>query len=229
MENAQHVEPSLQKRLEWRDIKMELTNVTVGEKFNSDDYDIVFIGGGQDFEQEILLADLTSDKRQNIKESINSNTVFLAICGGYQLLGTHYTTWDGHQYDFIGAIDIHTVGHEERMIGDYMFTCELTKNSEIIVAGFENHSGRTYLGPSVKPLGHIIKGFGNNGEDKTAGAHFNNVFCSYSHGPLLPKNPVLCDYILETALKNKYGDFTLSSLSDTEEKKALDLIIKRIS
>jgi len=115
------------------------------------------------------------------------------------------------------------------MIGDFMFSCKEAPVEGLIVTGFENHSGRTYLGESVKPLGHIIKGYGNNGEDKTAGARFNNVFCSYSHGPVLPKNPVLCDYILETALTRRYGEFSLDILDNTTESNAGDLIIHRLS
>lgn len=219
---------ALQKRLEWRDIDMELVNISVGDKFNSTEYDIVFIGGGQDFEQEILLSDLSLEKKKNIKYSIEDGVVFLAICGGYQLLGTYYKNWDGLQYDFIGAIDIHTIGQQKRMIGDFMFVCNEPELNNLTVTGFENHSGRTYLGKSVKPLGQIEKGFGNNGEDKTAGARYKNVFCSYSHGPILPKNPVLSDYILETALKRKYGDYTLKPLNNIIEDNARNLIIERL-
>lgn len=221
---------ALKKRLEWRGLGMELTNISIGDNFESNAYDIVFIGGGQDFEQEVILSDLTKNKRQNIIDSINNNTVYLAICGGYQLLGTHYKSWDGIQYDFVGAIDIYTIGQQERMIGDFMFKCTDHEIFDLTITGFENHSGQTYLGDSVKPLGQILKGFGNNGQDKTAGARYKNVFCSYSHGPLLPKNPKLCDYILETALTNKYGDYSFDdTLDNTTENNAKELIIKRLS
>ncbi|MCD6323009.1 MAG: glutamine amidotransferase [Clostridiales bacterium] len=219
---------ALEKRLEWRGLDMELINISVGDKFNSSEYDIVFIGGGQDFEQEVLLSDLSIEKKKNIKFSIEDGVVFLAICGGYQLLGTHYKSWDNIQYDFIGAIDIHTIGQKKRMIGDFMFNCSEPELSGLTVTGFENHSGRTYLGKSVKPLGTIKNGFGNNGEDKTAGARYKNVFCSYSHGPILPKNPVLSDYILETALKRKYGEYSLAPLNDITENNARNLIIDRL-
>jgi len=220
---------ALQKRLEWRGLGMELINISVGDKFNYNEYDIVFIGGGQDFEQEILLSDLSIEKKKNIKNSIEDGVVYLAICGGYQLLGTHYKSWDGHQFDFVGAIDIYTVGQQKRMIGDFMFICDDPKLNNLTVTGFENHSGKTYLGNSVKPLGKIVKGFGNNGEDKSAGARYKNVFCSYSHGPILPKNPMLNDYILETALKRKYGDYSLAPLNDITENDARNLIVKRLS
>lgn len=219
---------AMKKRLQWRGISMTLTDVSVGTDFNPSEYDLVFIGGGQDFEQEILLSDLKKEKAKRICYSVDSGTVFLAICGGYQLLGTHYKTWDGLQYDFTGALDIYTIGHKTRMIGDFMFNCILDSDRTTIVTGFENHSGRTYLGNEVKVLGEIISGNGNNGEDGGAGARYKNVFCSYSHGPLLPKNPVLCDYILETALINKYGSYKLSPLDNTMEEKAGLFIFDRL-
>ncbi len=219
---------SMQKRLEWRGISLELTEISVGNDFIADSYDIVFIGGGQDFEQEILLTDLSEEKKKNIRYAVKSGVVFLAICGGYQLLGTHYKNWNDIQYDFTGAIDIHTIGHKKRMIGDFTFKCSDSALAGLTVAGFENHSGKTYLGGAVKPLGEIIKGSGNNGEDQTAGARYKNVFCSYSHGPLLPKNPVLCDYILKTALIRKYGDYNLSVLNDSAEIAAGNYIIKKL-
>lgn len=220
---------AIKNRLKWRGISMELTEISVGEKFNAEDFDIVFIGGGQDFEQEVLLADLTNDKIKSIKYAVEDNVVFLAICGGYQLLGTYYKSWDGTQFDFTGAIDIYTLGDKKRMIGDFMFRCKEPDLNNLIVTGFENHSGKTYLGHNVEPLGYIIKGFGNNGEDKTAGARYKNVFCSYSHGPVLPKNPILCDFILKTALVRKYGSYELEPLDNSAENKAHKLILKRLS
>ena len=106
----------------------------------------------------------------------------MAICGGYQMLGNYYETWDGKQMPFIGAIDFYTVGAKERMVGDFMYQLD---DEDIDVVGFENHSGRTYLGNNVKPLGRVLAGSGNNGEDKTEGVHYKNVFATYSHGPVL--------------------------------------------
>ena len=220
---------AIQKRLDWRGLGFEFTGISVGDSFNACDFDLIFIGGGQDFEQEVLLADLSADKKKSISSAVESGISFLAICGGYQLLGTHYTNWNGVQFDFCGAIDIHTIGHEKRMIGDFMFNCLDQSISGLPVSGFENHSGKTYLGNGVRPLGTIIKGFGNNGEDKTAGARYNNVFCSYSHGPVLPKNPGLCDFILETALTRKYGSYSLAPLDNTIEDSACRYIIDRLS
>jgi len=194
---------ALKKRLEWRNIKCNISQVSLNEKFNYKDYDIVFIGGGQDFEQEVILKDLKGDKSKNIIYAIENNVSFLAICGGYQLLGKYYKTWDNIQLDFIGALDLYTIGDKKRMIGDFAFQCPDINNEYIV--GFENHSGKTFLGDKVRPLGKIKSGYGNNGIDKTEGVRYKNVYGSYSHGSLLPKNPLLCDKILNDALHKKYN------------------------
>lgn len=219
---------AMRRRLEWRGIGVMLDEVSIGTGFDPGLYDIVFIGGGQDFEQEVLLADLGVDKKKKIKYAVEDDVVFLGICGGYQLLGTNYVNWNGVSYDFIGAIDIHTVGKKKRMIGNYVFEMRDDRGRTRKIAGFENHSGATYLGHSVKPLGKVLKGHGNNGEDGMEGATYRNVFCSYSHGPLLPKNPALCDMILERALIRKYGSYALAPLDDEIENIAREHMIKRL-
>ncbi len=219
---------AMKKRLEWRGIAMDLDEISIGMDFDPELYDIVFIGGGQDFEQEVLLKDLDIDKKKRIKHAVDSGVVFLGICGGYQLLGTHYLTWNNIQYDFIGAIDAHTTGMKKRMIGNYLFEIDDFEGKPYVVVGFENHSGATYLGDKVSPLGKIIKGFGNNGKDKTEGARYKNVFCSYSHGPILPKNPLLNDTVLKTALDRKYGPYTLENIDDSVENYARRTIINRL-
>ena len=143
------------------------------------------------------------------------------------MLGAYYKTWDGQQCDFIGALDLYTIGHKDRMIGNYMYKVD-EKLGGFTVVGFENHSGKTRLGPGVEPLGKVLAGFGNNGEDGMEGAHFQNVFGTYSHGPLLPKNPALCDFILLTALQRKYGAAKLSPLDDAAELAAHDEMAERI-
>lgn len=176
----------MSKRMEWRGIEAEVTGISVGDPLNYEDYDIFFIGGGQDFEQGVLLADLAAGKASEITRAVEDEKVFLAICGGYQMLGQYYKTWNGQQCDFIGALDLYTVGEKERMIGNYMYQCDAS-DQELVVVGFENHSGKTYLGSNVRPMGKILSGYGNNGKDKTEGARYKNVFATYSHGPLLPK------------------------------------------
>lgn len=197
---------ALKKRCEWRGIKVNVINVTINDRFVPEDYDIIFLGGGQDYEQEIIQKDLLANKKNEIKNAITNNKVFLCICGGYQILGKYYITWDKKEIEFLGLLDLWTIGGKKRMIGNYAFECDFLKIDTFDgkVVGFENHSGRTYLGESVKPLGKIITGGGNNGEDNYEGAIFNNVYCSYSHGSLLPKNPMLADHLIKLALAEKY-------------------------
>ena len=218
----------MKKRLEWRNIECSVTEVSIGESAKFTDFDIFFIGGGQDFEQEILLGDLAGGKADEIKAAVADGKTFLTICGGYQMLGSYYKTWDGQMCDFIGAIDYYTVGAKDRMIGNFMYKCGAESGGSTVV-GFENHSGKTFLGPGVSHLGTILSGYGNNGEDKTEGVRYNNVFGTYSHGPVLPKNPQLTDFILKTALSQKYTSFDFEPLDDTFENNANEYMIKRLS
>ena len=144
---------TMKRRLEGRGIKVNIDECSIGQPLNADKYDIFFIGGGQDFEQEVLLRDLSSGKAQDIRTAVEEEKTFLAICGGYQMLGEYYKTWDGVQLDFIGAIGVHTIGAKERMIGNYMFRTT-PESGDTVVVGFENHSGKTYLSEQVAPLGH---------------------------------------------------------------------------
>ena len=218
----------MQRRLEWRGIDSEVIRVPIGEKADLSSCDLVFIGGGQDFEQEVLLSDLQSGKNREIRSAIEDGICFLAICGGYQMLGSYYETYDGVRCDFIGALDLYTVGSRQRMIGNTVFQCTPECGGSTLV-GFENHSGKTWLGSSVSPLATVTVGFGNNGSDKTEGAHYLNVFGSYSHGPLLPKNPAFCDFLLETALRRRYGSAELSPLDNAAAAAAHDAMLRRLT
>lgn len=213
---------ALTQRMELRSIEVVTQRITMGTSFNADDYDILFIGGGQDFEQDVLLDDLKKGKDVQINKAIHNGTVVLAICGGYQMLGKYYKTYDGKMLDYIGALDFYTVGEKERMIGNYAFKTD----EGIEIAGFENHSGRTYLSEDLKPLGKVIKGFGNNGEDGTEGVRFLNTFGTYSHGPVLPKNSEFADLLISKAIENKYGKTELEPLDDTLEMKAQQQVMK---
>ena len=217
----------LQQRLRWRGIDSAVERLPIGTQARLGDFDLVFIGGGQDFEQQVLLEDLHRGKDREIRAAIEDGIPFLTICGGYQMLGHYYETYDGQRCDFIGALDLYTVGSKHRMIGNYKFQCG-TESGGSLVVGFENHSGKTRLGSGVQPLGQVLAGFGNNGEDGTEGARYRNVFGTYSHGPLLPKNPALCDFILLTALQRKYGAAELSPLDDAAELAAHDEMAERI-
>jgi len=222
---------ALQRRAMWHGINANITNITIGTAFDSSAFDIVFLGGGQDFEQEIIQKDLLDQKGSEIKNAISSMKVFLCICGGYQLMGKYYKTWDGKEIEFLGALDLWTVGGSERMIGNIVFESDIINDNgnPLKIVGFENHSGRTYLGDGIRPFGKVLSGNGNNGTDGFEGAIYNNVYCSYSHGSLLPKNPVLTDHLLSLALKQKYADFdSLGELDDTFENAARTTVIQRI-
>lgn len=216
-----------QKRLAWRGIDAEVTPLMIGDRFNMNDYDLCFIGGGQDFEQGVLLQDLEGGKGDEIKAAVEDGLPFLCICGGYQMMGNYYETYTGEKCQFLGAVDFYTVGREERMIDNYAFKLGEESGGSTVV-GFENHSGRTYLGDGVKPLGTVLKGNGNNGEDGGEGVRYKNVFGTYSHGPVLPKNPEFCDFILKTALEYKYGSADLEPLEDAFEKQAHDTVLGRV-
>jgi len=211
----------MQKRLDWRGIENTVTRLPIGSKANLADFDLVFIGGGQDFEQQVLLEDLHRGKDREILSAVEDSLPFLTICGGFQMMGNYYETYDGVRCDFIGAVDLYTIGSKQRMIGNYKYQCSPESGGSIVV-GFENHSGQTFLGKGVQPLGKVLAGFGNNGKDGTEGVRYHNLFGTYSHGPLLPKNPALCDYILLTALQRKYGTAELAPLDDAAELAAHD-------
>ncbi len=218
---------ALKKRLEWREIECEIKEANIGDSIDVDSTDIFFIGGGQDFEQEVLLKDLSSGKGEQITQAVESGKVFLAICAGYQILGKYYKTHTGEICEFIGALDVFTEGQKQRMIGNYTYECELDGQKTKII-GFENHSGKTYLGQNVKPFGKVLYGNGNNGEDHTEGARYKNVYATYAHGPVLPKNPKLSDELIKIALKNRYGDISLSELDDSFENNAHEYMENRL-
>ena len=216
----------MQQRLQWRGIECEVTNARIGTALHAADFDLMFMGGGQDFEQEVLMADLAGAKTAELKAAIEDGMPLLAICGGYQILGTYCESREGVKTDFTGALDLYTVVQKDRLTGNYMYTCEELDGATVV--GFENHSGRTYLGSGVKPIGQVLFGNGNNGQDGTEGARYKNVFATYGHGCLLPKNPQIADLILRWALERKYGKAELAPLDDSLELQAHDYMEQRL-
>ncbi|MBJ8325413.1 lipid II isoglutaminyl synthase subunit GatD [Streptococcus pacificus] len=194
------------------DAKMSFDVVSLGDSFNADDYDIVFFGGGQDYEQAIVAKDLPP-KAKEIDRFIQEDKVLLAICGGFQLLGQYYIQANGEKIDGIGVMNHYTLNQKNnRFIGDIKI-----HNDEFneTYYGFENHQGRTFLSDDEKPLGKVVYGHGNNKEDGTEGVHYKNVYGSYFHGPILSRNARLAYRLLTTALKNKYGqDVALKAYDD---------------
>lgn len=219
---------TMQKRLEWRGIDSEVTQLSFGAVDTSKEFDIIFIGGGQDFEQEILVKDLFEYKADWLKGEIEKGTVILGICGGYQMLGKYYEAADGTKVEFLGGIDVYTTASDQRMIGNFIYEYTRENGESFQIVGFENHNGKTWLGDGVKPLGKIVKGYGNNGEDGTEGARYKNVFATYSHGPLLPKNARIADELLGIAYERKYGE-QLPPLEHEMEDAALQDIIRQLA
>jgi len=186
----------LQHRAKKLGYEVETTLISLEEDFNAEDFDIVMFGGGQDYEQTVVAKDL-QNKKDALIQYIEDNGVVVAICGGFQLLGRYYVNASGERLNGISAIDVCTNGQfPSRLIGDVEIVNEEFGETYL---GYENHIGRTYLGKNMKPLGKIVKGYGNNEEDHVEGCHYKNVFCSYFHGPILVRNQHLTDRIIETA------------------------------
>ncbi|KRL04155.1 type 1 glutamine amidotransferase [Liquorilactobacillus oeni] len=181
--------------------------VSIDQEFDPQKFDLAFFGGGQDYEQMIVSKDIQS-KKEKIIDFIETNGPMLAICGGYQLLGKYYIGAQGEKIQGISALPHYTESQDNnRFIGDIVIQNGETKQK---YHGFENHNGVTFLGKNERPLGNVLQGHGNNGKDKTEGAIYKNVFCSYFHGPILARNGELAKRLLILALKRKYpqADFT---------------------
>lgn len=208
----------------WREIEVDVHQVNIGDKVDFSQMDFIFLGGGSDREQNLMAADLVK-KTAALEEAIEGGVPVLAICGGYQLLGKYYRTLAGDVIPGLGLLDLYTEGGETRLIGNVAVEVELGGERRKIT-GFENHSGRTYLG-KLDSLGRVLAGHGNNGRDGLEGARYNNVLCTYLHGPLLPKNPFITDYLIACALKRKWN-IALSPLDDSIERAANGVMLKRL-
>ncbi|KRL96527.1 type 1 glutamine amidotransferase [Limosilactobacillus equigenerosi] len=183
------------------DTDINVDVISLDNDFNADHYDLAFFGGGQDYEQTIVSKDIPN-KQAEIEKFILADKPMLAICGGYQLLGHYYIGANGEKIPGIGLLDHYTLSQDNhRFIGDITIKNEETGE---IYHGFENHNGRTFIGASERPLGIVISGNGNNGEDQTEGAIFHHTYCSYFHGPILTRNGELAKRMLLQALKLKY-------------------------
>ncbi|HVY76898.1 MAG TPA: glutamine amidotransferase [Solirubrobacterales bacterium] len=210
----------LQRRCEWRGIGFAHASAGPGEGFDPGEHDFLYLGGGQDRDQRAVAADMVASKRGAVAEAVGDGAVMLAVCGGYQLLGHSYQL-DEERLPGLGLVDIETVRSAgPRLTGNVAIEVELDGEAQT-VAGFENHGGRTHLGPGAQPLGRVIRGFGNNGEDGCEGVRRDNLFGTYLHGPLLPKNAWLADRLIELALQRRYGTRpTLEPLDDELERAA---------
>lgn len=212
---------TLKKRCEWRGIEVDFEEINIGDSIK--EHDLYFIGGGQDKQQEEVALELYSHKSELLDQR-DKGAVFLGICGGYQLFGHYYQPHDKDKLVGMSLMDAYTIAGNKRFIGNVTVKTDFLSTNTLV--GFENHSGLTSLGEGVKPLGIVTVGNGNNGKDGFEGARYKNVFGTYLHGSLLPKNPHFADYLISLALEKRYGEkINLSPLDDTFEYSAHKAVI----
>ncbi len=193
------------KRAAWRGLELDVRALGVGDEIVLGAHDLFYIGGGQDREQALIAPDLAA-KGESLTAAIANGASLLAVCGGYQLMGRFYRDQSGAEQPGVGLFPLHTVAGERRMIGDVLLECELESGERRTLAGFENHAGRTYLDEGAKPLGRVIAGFGNDGETGYEGCRLGRALGTYLHGPLLPRNPWLADWLLAQAAAHRTGE-----------------------
>jgi CobQ-like glutamine amidotransferase family enzyme len=209
----------LRARCEWRGIEFELRGATIGDNVDPDAHDFFYMGGGQDRDQALCADDMVATKKDALHAAAESDVVVLAVCGGYQLLGHDYEL-EGQRLPGVGLVDLRTIReHGPRLIGNCAIEADLGDGPQVI-AGFENHGGRTYLAPGEVPLGRVLKGFGNNGRDGHEGVRRRNVIGTYLHGPLLPKNVWLADRLIELALDTEVEPLPDDSLEQAAHQSA---------
>jgi CobQ-like glutamine amidotransferase family enzyme len=207
----------LERRCMWRGIGFSVTRCSLGDELDPDGADLYYIGGGQDRDQELCAVDLAEVKRDALHAAAGRGAVILAVCGGYQLLGHSYQLGDA-TLPGVGLVDLRTVRADgPRLIGNVAIEVELEPGDRRVLAGFENHGGRTHLGGQARPLGRVLAGHGNNGSDGFEGVRVGNVIGTYLHGPLLPKNAWFADWLIETSLG---GALRLGPLHDELEDAA---------
>jgi lipid II isoglutaminyl synthase (glutamine-hydrolysing) len=219
---------ALQRRCAWRGIELETVDVSIGDRLDPTDCDLFFFGGGQDQEQGAVSRDLALGTGEAIQEAVQGGASLLAVCGGYQLLGHYFRTSEGMDIPGTGLFDCHTVAGAERRVGNVVADAKLDGEPQTLV-GFENHSGRTYLADGALPLATVRVGNGNNGEDRTEGIRYQHAVGTYLHGPILPKNPWLADWLIQGALQRRLGaDAVLTPLDDRVEQEAHRAVVSNI-
>lgn len=194
----------LSRRAAWRGHELEVTGLGLDDEIVPGAHDLYYVGGGQDREQ-LLVAENLAGKAEQLREAVAGGSALLAVCGGYQLLGRGYKGFHGEEMPGVGLLPLETLAGDRRMIGDVLLECELEPGVRRTLAGFENHAGRTKLDPGAEPLGRVLAGFGNDGESGFEGCRSGRVVGTYLHGPLLPRNPWLADWLLAQALAHRSG------------------------
>lgn len=216
---------TIKKRCEWRNIDINITSIGIGDVIDIKKYDLYFLGGGQD-QQQIAVSKELQKHKSSLQDARDEHAVFLAICGGYQLLGHFYQPHNAEKLKGISLLDAYTIAGNKRFIGNVTAKCPYTIPDTLV--GFENHSGLTYIQGETEAMATVTTGYGNNGKDKTEGAKYKNVFGTYLHGSFLPKNPQFADYLIKLALKKRYkDDIALQPLEDFFENQAHQALINK--
>jgi lipid II isoglutaminyl synthase (glutamine-hydrolysing) len=216
----------LAARAAWRGVELDVRTIGPGDE-TPPDVDLFYVGGGQDREQALIAPDLAS-RGPVLAEAVAAGAAALAVCGGYQLLGRFYRDRGGEELPGAGVLPLYTVAGERRMIGDVLLECELEPGEVRTIAGFENHAGRTILDEGAEPLGRVVSGFGNDGESGYEGCRAGRAIGTYLHGPLLPRNPWLADWLLAQALGHRTGEVpVLEPLPDELEGRAHEVSAAR--
>jgi CobQ-like glutamine amidotransferase family enzyme len=219
---------TLVRRADWRGIAIDVRELSLGDELDPADVDLIFFGGGQDREQAVVSPDFLQQKGDAVRQAVETGAALLSVCGGYQLLGTSYTTVDGQELPGAALFDVRSLPGPRRHIGNVLVEADLDGQRRTLV-GFENHSGRTYLAPGARPLGQAIVGAGNNGEDGTEGSVYRGAIGCYLHGSLLPKNPWLADRLLRDALAHRCREpVILQPLDDRLEEEAHNVVAAQI-
>lgn len=211
----------MKKRCEWRGIEAEVQAFHITDEIDFSDLDIVLLGGGSDREQ-MLVCEKLKTIQASMKAYVEDGGSVLAVCGGYQLLGHYYDTEEG-RIEGLSLVDLYTEHGDPRLISNIVLKNEMFAHP---IVGFENHGGRTYIGNN-KPFGKVLFGYGNNDRDGAEGVLYKNVVGTYLHGPLLPKNPHVCDYLIGNAMERRYGVKELTALDDSQELEANKYIVER--
>jgi CobQ-like glutamine amidotransferase family enzyme len=210
----------LTRRAAWRGHEFEVEAIGAGDSLRPGAHDLYYIGGGQDREQELIAPGLAAHG-EALREAVSGGAALLAVCGGYQLLGRSYRDQSGGELPGVGLFPLQTAAGERRMIGDVLLECELEPGERRTLAGFENHAGRTFLDEGAEPLGRLLAGFGNDGESGYEGCRSGRAIGTYLHGPLLPRNPWLADWLLAQALAHRTGEApSFEPLDDSLEGEA---------
>ncbi len=191
-------------RAAWRGHEVDVRAIGLGDELEPEAYDLLYVGGGQDREQALIAPDIAA-KGAALRAAVERGTPVLAVCGGYQLLGRFYRDREGSELPGAGVFPLETMAGERRMIGDVLVECVFDDERRTL-AGFENHAGRTVLDAGAEPLGRVVAGFGNDGKSGHEGCRVGNAVGTYLHGPLLPRNPWLADWLLERTLGERFEE-----------------------